>query len=133
MSSKEENAAKAAKKPIEDAVAAGKQTIEQAVKASTEGYEQAVAMSKEQIESASKAMFRGYDDLATVNKEGVEAVMKASDIWAKGYEDISKAYFAFARVSAVLALRFQKPKQSDPRMQPMDETLLRGWGWATRK
>ena len=42
MTSKTQNSAKATK-PIEDAVAAGKQTVEQAVKASTEGYEQAIA------------------------------------------------------------------------------------------
>ncbi|NKB60071.1 MAG: TIGR01841 family phasin [Alphaproteobacteria bacterium] len=96
----EQNAAKAAAKPIEDAVAAGKQTIEQAVKASTENYEQAIAMSKEQVENASNAVFRGYDDFATMNKLGVEAFLKAGNIWAKGYEDLGKAYVSFAQESA---------------------------------
>ena len=100
MTSKAQSTAKAATKPIEDAVAAGKQTIEQAVKASTEGYEQAIAMSKEQVANASNAMFRSYDDIATLNKESVEAIMKAGNIWAKGYEDLGKAYFSFAQASA---------------------------------
>ena len=100
MTTKAQGAAKAATKPIEDAVAAGKQTIEQAVKASTESYEQAIAMGKEQVESASSAMFRSYDDLATMNSQGVEAFVAAGNIWAKGFEDIGKAYFSFAQESA---------------------------------
>jgi phasin family protein len=100
MTSKAQNTAKAAAKPIEDAVTAGKQTIEQAVKASTESYEQAVAMGKEQAENASNAMFRGYGDFAEMNKQGVEAFMVAGNIWAKGYEDLGKAYFSFAQDSA---------------------------------
>lgn len=100
MTSKAQNNAKAAAKPLEDAVAAGKQTIEQAVKASAESYEQAVAMGKEQVENASNAMFRGYGDVAELNKQGVEALMTAGNIWAKGYEDLGKAYFSFAQESA---------------------------------
>ena len=57
MTSKTQSSAKASK-PIEDAVAAGKETIEQAMKASTEGYEQAIAMGKEHVANASNAMFR---------------------------------------------------------------------------
>ena len=100
MTSKAQNTGKTAAQPIEDAVAAGKQTIEQAVKASTESYEQAIAMGKEQVENASNAMFHGYDDFATLNKQGVEAFMKAGNIWAKGYEDLGNAYFSFAQTSA---------------------------------
>ncbi len=100
MTSKAQNTAKAAAKPIEDAVAAGKQTIEEAVKASSEGYEQAVAMGKEQVENASKAMFRSYGEVAELNKQGVEAFMMAGNIWAKGYEDLGKAYFSFAQDTA---------------------------------
>ena len=99
MTSKTQSTAKTSK-PIEDAVTAGKQTIEQAVKASTEGYEQAIAMGKEQVENASNAMFRGYDDIASLNKQGVEAAMKAGNIWAQGYEKLGKAYFGYAQESA---------------------------------
>ena len=99
MTSKTQSSAKASK-PIEDAVAAGKQTIEQAMKASTEGYEQAIAMGKEQVANASNAMFRSYDDIVTLNKQNVEAAMKAGNIWAKGYEDLGKAYFGFAQDAA---------------------------------
>lgn len=100
MTSKTQGATKSAKKPMEDAVAASKETIEQAMKASTEGYEQAVAMSKEQVESASKAVFRGYEDFTALNKQGVEAFMQATNIWAKGCEDLGKAYASFAQGSA---------------------------------
>ena len=99
MSNKAQNAAKSATKPIEDALAAGKQTIEQAVKASAEGCGQAFAMNRDQAAQASDAMLRGYDDFAALNKQGVEALMKAGNIWAKGYEGLGKAYFSFAQAS----------------------------------
>lgn len=99
MTSKTQSSAKASKQ-IEDAVAASKQTIEQAVKASTEGYEQAFVMGKEQVENASNALARSYDDIATLNKKSVEAMMMAGNIWAKGYEDLGKAYFSYAQDSA---------------------------------
>ena len=99
MTSKTQSSAKASK-PIEDAVAAGKQTMEQAMKASTEGYEQAIAMGKEHVANASNAMFRSYDDIATLNKQNVEAAMKAGNIWTKSYEDLGKAYFGFAQDAA---------------------------------
>jgi len=100
MTTKAQGAAKAATKPIEDAVAAGKQTIEQAVKASTASYEQAVAMGKEQVENASNAAFRGYDDFTALNKQGVEAFAAAGSIWAKGCEELGKACFSLAQESA---------------------------------
>ena len=93
MTSKTQSSAKASK-PIEDAVAAGKETIEQAMKASTEGYEQAIAKGKEHVAKASNAMFRSYDDIATLNEQNVEAAMKTGNIWAKGYENLGKAYFS---------------------------------------
>ena len=100
MTTKAQGTAKTATKPMEDAVAAGKQTIEQAVKASTESYEQVIAMGKEQVENASNAVFRGYDDFATLNKQGIEALVEASNIWAKGCEDLGKAYFSLAQETA---------------------------------
>jgi phasin family protein len=92
--------AKTTTKQVEDAVAKGKETMEEALKASSEGYEQAVAMTKVQVEKASTAFFKGYDDFATINKQNVDAFMKAGNIWAKGAESVSKAYFDFAQASA---------------------------------
>lgn len=99
MTSKTQSTAKASK-PIENAVAAGKQTIEQTIKASTDGYEQAIAMGKEQVETASNATFRGYDEILWLNKQSAEAAMTAGNVWAQGYENLGKAYFGFAQESA---------------------------------
>lgn len=73
-------------KPIEEAVAAGKQTVEQAV-----------AATKEQVEKASTAALKGYDEFATVNKDTMDAYVKASNVVAKGMEDMGKTMFAFAQ------------------------------------
>src|SRR3546814_845181 len=85
---------------IEAAVAAGKQTVEEVMRTSTRNYEQAVSTTKEQVEKASAAMLRGYDDLATFNKQNVDAFVQAGNIWAKGAEELGKAYFSFAQASA---------------------------------
>src|SRR3546814_18121232 len=45
-------------------------------------------------------MLRGYDDLATFNKQNVDAFVQAGNIWAKGAEELGKAYFSFAQASA---------------------------------
>ncbi|MDW3207069.1 MAG: phasin family protein [Alphaproteobacteria bacterium] len=76
-------------KPIEEAVAAGKQTVEQAV-----------AATKEQVEKASSAALKSYDEFATLNKDNVDAYVKAGNVFAKGFEDLGKTFFAFAQSQA---------------------------------
>lgn len=82
-------------KVLENAVAAGKETIETVLKAGTEatqkGFEQAVAMTQEQVAKASTAFFKGYDDLTVFSKENVEAVVRAGSIYAKGVEELGRA------------------------------------------
>lgn len=87
-------------KQVEEAVSAGKETVEQVVKASTETYEQAVAMTKDQVEKASKSLLEGYDELTALSQKNVEAMVEAGNAWAKGAESIGKAYFNLAQVSA---------------------------------
>jgi phasin family protein len=93
-------AVRAELKQVEQAVAAGKETVEQVVKASTESYEQAFNMTKEQVEKASKSLIKGYDELTEITQKNVEAFVKAGNLWAKGAENIGKAYFNLAQVSA---------------------------------
>ena len=96
-------AATAAKalKPVENAVTAGKETVEAVVKASTEaatkGYEQAMTMTKEQVEKMSESIFKGYDQVSSVSKENVDAYVKSSTILAKGYEEMGKEVMSFAQ------------------------------------
>ena len=92
--------ARADVKQVEQAVAAGKETVEKVVKASTESYEQAFNMTKDQMEKASKSLAEGYDELTEMTQKNVEAFVKAGNVWAKGAEHIGKAYFNLAQVSA---------------------------------
>jgi phasin family protein len=99
-------AANAAATQIDEAVAAGTQTIETAVKASAEavnkGYERAVSLTKENVEAAVKAgstAFKGYEDVILFNKENVDAVVKSSTIFVKGVQDVSKSFFALTQLS----------------------------------
>jgi phasin family protein len=88
-------------KPVEDAVTAGKEQIENVVKASNEAatkqYEQAVSMAQEQVEKTSNAVFKGYDEVTTLNKANVDAVVKASTIATKGFESLSREMMTFAQ------------------------------------
>jgi phasin family protein len=93
-------AARADLKQVEEAVAAGKETVEQVVKASTETYGQAVSMTKDQVEKASKSLMEGYDEMTSLSQKNVEAMVKAGNLWAKSAETIGKAYFNLAQVSA---------------------------------
>ncbi|MCG8358338.1 MAG: phasin family protein [Kiloniellales bacterium] len=96
-------AANDALKPVEAAVAAGKETVEKAMKAGTEAatknYEKVLAMTQEQVEKASAAAFQGYDDMTALNKETMDAVVQSGNIVAKGYEAIGKELMAFTQIS----------------------------------
>jgi len=88
-------------KPVEDAVNAGKEQIENVVKASNEAatkqYEQAVKMAQEQVEKTSNAVFKGYDEVTTLNKANVDAVVQASTIATKGVESLGRQFMSFAQ------------------------------------
>lgn len=73
---------------------------EEAVKVTTETYEKVVDTTKAQVEKANEAVAKGYDQLAEIQKEGIDAFIKAGEIWAKGAEDLGKAYFALAQDAA---------------------------------
>lgn len=92
--------ARADLKQVGEAVTAGKETVGQVVRASTESYEQAFNMTKDQVEKASKSLMKGYDEFTELTQKNVEAFVKAGNVWAKGAENIGKAYFNLAQVSA---------------------------------
>lgn len=94
-------------KQIEEAVTVGKEAVEKAMKATSENYEQAVAATKEavtatkeQFEKASATVMKSYDEMVAMNKDNVDALVSASNIYAKGMEELGKAAFAFAQASA---------------------------------
>ena len=83
---------------IEQAVAAGKDTLEQVVKASqdaaTKGYDQAVAVAKDQVEAVQKAQaqaVKSSEEALAAAKENLDAVVKAGQMLAQGLQDLSKS------------------------------------------
>ncbi len=97
------SATQEALKPVEAAVAAGKDTVEKAMKAGTEAatknYEKVLSMTQDQVEKASTAAFKGYDDFAAMNKDAVDAFVLSGNIVAKGYEAIGKELMAYTQSS----------------------------------
>ena len=96
--------AKAARQPVEAALAAGKDTIDTVVKAGAEaaskGVERAVAMSREHVTAAVKAgteAFKGYEDIVSFGKDNVDAVVKSNAILVKGFQDIHNVLFGIAQ------------------------------------
>lgn len=95
--------AEEAMKPVEAAVAAGKETLEAVVKAGTQaatkGYEQAVAMTQEQVEKASSSVFNGYDEVTYLGRDSMDAYVESSTVFAKGFETFGKEVISFTQVA----------------------------------
>ena len=98
--------------PVDAAVAAGKETLENVTKITQEttqkNFEQAVSVTKENMDKASEAAFKGYDQYASVAKGHYDAVAKSFDILHKGFEDVSKAWYAYTRTSVDAGVDFSK-------------------------
>lgn len=92
-----------AMKSIETAVASGKEHFEKLARTSSEAaqksYEQVMAVSQENFQKASDAALKSYDEMAALNQQNVDALIKASSIFAKGAEELSKAAMAFQKDS----------------------------------
>ncbi|MEW5726472.1 MAG: phasin family protein [Pseudomonadota bacterium] len=91
-------AADEAAKQIEQAVAAGKETIEGMVKVSqdvaSQGYEKAVALTKDQVEAAVKAQnqaVKSYEDAILAAKENLDAMTRSGTILTRGLQDLGKS------------------------------------------
>ncbi len=80
----------------------GKETIETfAVGAdfAQKGYDRVLGATKEQVEKASVQAFKTYEEMSKFSKENLDAYVAASTVLAKGFESVSKAWFAFAQES----------------------------------
>ena len=65
-----------------------------------ETVEAAVAMGKEKVEEMQDTYAKAYEDMTEYSQETMQVFVKAGGIFAKGAEDISKAYFDLAKVTA---------------------------------
>jgi phasin family protein len=72
-------------------------TVEDTV---TETVEAAVTMTKEKVEEMQDQYTKAYEDFAVLGQASVDVMVKATSIFTKGAEDITKAYFAFAKITA---------------------------------
>jgi phasin family protein len=63
------------------------------------GYDQMLGATREQLEKASVTMFKSYEDLSKFQKDNYDAYVAASQIFAKGAENIGKAWMAFTQES----------------------------------
>lgn len=98
--------------PVDAAVAAGKETFENMTKITQEtgqkNFDQAVAVAKDNMEKAQSAAFKGYDQFATYSQANYDAFNKSFGIFTKGFEDVSKAWFAYTQTSVDAGVDFSK-------------------------
>ena len=95
--------AKIAPRTIEDVATEAKANFEGIVKAQQEQaqkqFEQTMTATKEQVEKASVRLLKGYEELAEFNKANVDALVTSGTIAAKGAEELSREWVAFAQAS----------------------------------
>ena len=108
MTTKKTSATESATKQFEDAVEAGKKSVEQAMRTSTETYEQAISLTKEQVGKANEALFETYDEANAMNKESFDAVVKAGVVLTKGAEAVSKTYYEITQASTKASVETTK-------------------------
>ena len=104
MTTTKKNSSSKANETFEAAAAAQQKKFETAAKAGAEAlaqnYEQVLATTKEQLEKVNEFAFQGYPEIADFNKETVEAVMTASNLVAKGVEELGQEIAAYAQQAA---------------------------------
>ena len=88
-------------KQIEEAVAAGKQTIRNVVKVATDtAGAKAVSVTRDNVEVAVKAgsaAYKGYEDVVQFGRDNADAAVKAGLILAKGLQELNRTFLAFAQ------------------------------------
>lgn len=98
--------------PVDAAVSASQETIEQMTRIGQEtaqkNLEQAITMAKDNVEKASQSMFKGYDQINSLAQGNYEAVTKSFGIISKGLEDVSKAWADYTKVSVDTTMSFGK-------------------------
>lgn len=78
-----------------------KDTFENVAPKSTEfvqkGYDQVLGATREQIEKASASAFKAYEELSKFQKDNYDAYLAASTIFAKGAENVGKAWMSLTQ------------------------------------
>ena len=63
------------------------------------GYDQVLGASREHFEKASVSAFKAYEELSKFHKDNYDAYLAASSIFAKGAENVGKAWMSLTQES----------------------------------
>ena len=72
-------------------------TIVEGAQLAQQNYEKIFGATRERVEKASQTAFKSVEELQKLSKENLEAYVQASTIFAKGLEQVSKAWMAFTQ------------------------------------
>lgn len=102
--STKKGAASEAAKRFETVTGTAKEAAETAAKVgaetATRSYDRVVNAAKDNVAQASTAFFQGFDEWNSFARGNVEAVVKAQTAFAKGAEEMSKAWLSFGQGTA---------------------------------
>lgn len=96
----------------ESVVAAGKETVEKMTKVGQEtmqkNIDQAISMTKENVEKSTQSVMKSYDEYSKLAQGNYDAMSKSYGLFAKGFEDVSKAWAAFTQTSIDATVAYGK-------------------------
>ena len=89
-----------------------KETFEDVTAKSTDfvqkGYDQVLGASREQFDKASVSAFKAYEEFSKFQKDNYEAFVAASTIFAKGAENVGKAWMTLSQEAMEAAAQTAK-------------------------
>jgi phasin family protein len=89
-----------------------KETYEDAANKGTDfiqkGYDQVLGATREQLEKASVSAFKAYEEFSKFQKDNYDAYLAASTIFAKGAENVGKAWMSLTQESLESAAQTAK-------------------------
>lgn len=72
-------------------------TIVEGAQLAQQNYEKIFGATRERVEKASQTAFKAVEDIQKLSKENLEAYVQASTIFAKGFEQLGKAWMALSQ------------------------------------
>lgn len=83
---------KTTKETMEDVAVKGTEFVQK-------GYDQVLGATREQLEKASASAFKVYEEVSKFQKDNYDAYLAASSIFAKGAENVGKAWMSLTQES----------------------------------
>lgn len=73
------------------------QRFQAAGETAAKSFDRGMIFGTEQVEKAAQVAFQRFDEFAVFGKENVDAVVKSGTVFAKGFEDLAKAFMGLAQ------------------------------------